>query len=198
MNKAFKVLWNDVRGSYVVSSENHLSHGKPAKSARTLVAAAVAGMLAIGTGSALAASPPVTNDSLSELGTTKFLSGKGELNIQTEGNADALAEAILKKDFAAIRNALGHNGQYATVVGAAGGQNYWDSATSNLLTNQFTLAILEKKNPTVAALVKKLTKELETPPEKSSRGAHCLRLAVKAEIRLLSHPRALTGYCTLA
>ena len=72
MNKAFKVLWNDVRGSYVVSSENHLSHGKPAKSARTLVAAAVAGMLAIGTGSALAASTPVTNDSLSELGTTKF------------------------------------------------------------------------------------------------------------------------------
>ena len=31
MNKAFKVLWNDVRGSYVVSSENHLSHGKPAR-----------------------------------------------------------------------------------------------------------------------------------------------------------------------
>lgn len=176
MNKAFKVLWNDVRGSYVVSSENHLSHGKPAKSARTLVAAAVAGMLAIGTGSALAASTPVTNDSLSELGTTKFLSGKGELNIQTEGNADALAEAILKKDFGAIRNALGHNGQYATVVGAAGGQNYWDSATSNLLTNQFTLAILEKKNPTVAALVKKLTKELETPPEKIIEGSTLLTI----------------------
>ena len=168
MNKAFKVLWNDVRGSYVVSSENHLSHGKPAKSARTLVAAAVAGMLAIGTGSALAASTPVTNDSLSELGTTKFLSGKGELNIQTEGNADALAEAILKKDFGAIRNALGHNGQYATVVGAAGGQNYWDNETSKTLSD--IASILEKLKPNVAALIKKLNNQLETLPDRAIEG----------------------------
>ena len=52
MNKAFKVLWNDVRRTYVVSSEAQMSRGKPAKSAKTLVAAAVAGVLALGAGSA--------------------------------------------------------------------------------------------------------------------------------------------------
>ena len=53
MNKAFKVLWNQVRGSYVVASEAQVTHGKPGKAVKTIVAAAVAGLMAV-SGSALA------------------------------------------------------------------------------------------------------------------------------------------------
>ena len=36
MNKAFKVLWNQVRGTYVVASEAQVTHGKPGKATRRL------------------------------------------------------------------------------------------------------------------------------------------------------------------
>ena len=48
MNKAFKVLWNQVRNTYVVASEAQATHGKPSKATKTLVAAAVAGLMAVG------------------------------------------------------------------------------------------------------------------------------------------------------
>lgn len=124
MNKAFKVLWNDVRRSYVVSSEAQMSHGKPARSSKTLVAAAVAGVLALGTTASLAATPdPITNENISSLGTTKFESGNGSINIQTDGDARALIKALMSKDINAIRLALGVNEQTnkVTMVGAAGG-----------------------------------------------------------------------------
>lgn len=124
MNKAFKVLWNDVRRSYVVSSEAQMSHGKPARSSKTLVAAAVAGVLALGANVSLAATPdPITNENISSLGTTKFESGNGSINIQTDGDARALIKALMSKDINAIRLALGVNEQTnkVTMVGAAGG-----------------------------------------------------------------------------
>ena len=110
MNKAFKVLWNDVRRSYVVSSEAQMSHGKPARSSKTLVAAAVAGVLALGASSAFAALPtgPITNDNLPTIGengrdTTKLVSGQGNVvNIQTNGSLatlkDRLEKALSMKD----------------------------------------------------------------------------------------------------
>lgn len=48
MNKAFKVLWNQVRNTYVVASEAQTTHGKPGKATKTIVAAAVAGLMAVG------------------------------------------------------------------------------------------------------------------------------------------------------
>lgn len=48
MNKAFKVLWNDARRSFVVSSETQRSHGKPKKFTKTLLATALAGLMAVG------------------------------------------------------------------------------------------------------------------------------------------------------
>lgn len=44
MNKAFKVLWNEVRELAVVSSEAQKSHGKPKKAIATAV---LAGLLAV-------------------------------------------------------------------------------------------------------------------------------------------------------
>ena len=43
MNKAFKILWNDARRSYIVSDETTRSHGKPAKAMVVAVAVALAG-----------------------------------------------------------------------------------------------------------------------------------------------------------
>lgn len=45
MNKAFKILWNDARRSFVVSSEATRSHGKPSK-ASVAVAVALSAMMA--------------------------------------------------------------------------------------------------------------------------------------------------------
>ena len=134
MNKAFKVLWNQVRGSYVVASENQVTHGKPGKATKTIVAAAVAGLMAMGT-SAFAATP-ITNDSFGgEDGydTTKFISGNGgEINIQTNGDTRklfiALKDLIQNGDVDNLLGALGtENG--VTLVGFAGGKNYVDSST---------------------------------------------------------------------
>ena len=150
MNKAFKVLWNDVRRSYVVSSEAQMSHGKPARSSKTLVVAAVAGVLALGASAAFATplpQGPIKNDNLPSvtfptltgavsLGTTKFVSGNGqEVVIQTEGNARQLLEAIRLKDLKKIREALGTGGGYATLVGTSGGGNFIDSQTRSLLVS---------------------------------------------------------------
>ena len=132
MNKAFKVLWNQVRGTYVVASEAQVTHGKPSKATKTVVAAAVAGLLAVG-GSAFAATT-IHNGSFGsgedQYDSTKFISANGEETIiQTNGDTRKLISAILNKDWDAIRGALGTaNG--ATLVGFAGGQNTWDDMTS--------------------------------------------------------------------
>lgn len=147
MNKAFKVLWNDVRRSYVVSSEAQMSHGKPARSSKTLVAAAVAGVLALGASSSFAALPngPITNDNLPTIGntdseTTKLVSGKGEtINIQTNGSLGYLIGELGKVSSAtsgtakleALLGALGPSadGKYVTIVGVTGGNNVTSEAT---------------------------------------------------------------------
>lgn len=149
MNKAFKVLWNDVRRSYVVSSEAQMSHGKPARSSKTLVAAAVAGVLALGASSAFAVLPngPITNDNLPTIGdtdseTTKLVSGKGEtINIQTNGSLGYLIGELGKVSSAssgtakleALLGALGPSadGKYVTIVGVTGGNNVTSEATKN-------------------------------------------------------------------
>ncbi len=134
MNKAFKVLWNDVRRSYVVSSEACATRGKPDKSAKTLVGAAVTGALALSMSTAGAEQITVNKDYVQEQGTTKFISAHGNgLNIQTQGDARNFLKALLSKDWTAIRNALGTPNGTVTLVGAAGGSNLTDSATDTLL-----------------------------------------------------------------
>ena len=132
MNKAFKVLWNQVRNTYVVASEAQTTHGKPAKATKTIVAAAVAGLMAVG-GTAFA--KDITYEYLTqEEGTSKFVSGNGEeLVIKTEGDAKQLAVAIKSGDLTKIREALGVSGGKATLVGLAGGQHFYDHQTNGSL-----------------------------------------------------------------
>ena len=75
MNKAFKVLWNQVRGSYVVASEAQVTHGKPGKAVKTIVAAAVAGLMAVGVS---AQAREISYGTIKREGSTKFISGAGD------------------------------------------------------------------------------------------------------------------------
>ncbi len=140
MNKAFKVLWNDARRSFVVSSETQRSHGKPKKITKTLLATALAGLMAVGS-SAFAATT-INNDSFAngDYDTTKFLNGGGgDITIQTNGDARELLAAIASKDIDKIREAFGYGnrdlinggneGYEATLVGFAGGHNFQDDQT---------------------------------------------------------------------
>lgn len=159
MNKAFKVLWNQVRNTYVVASEAQTTHGKPGKATKTIVAAAVAGFMAVGS----SASALTLNESnVLESGTTKFHSGNGELIIETEGDAKNLAIAI--KNFVtadeedksqaleALREALG-TGKGTTLVGSAGGQHYFDPTTKFMLQMASTQIDDEEMKRIVSTLV---------------------------------------------
>ena len=140
MNKAFKVLWNDARRSFVVSSETQRSHGKPKKITKTLLATALAGLMAVGS-SAFAATT-INNDSFAngDYDSTKFISGGGgDITIQTNGDAREALKAITSGDIDQIREAFGYGnrdlinggneGYEATLVGFAGGQNFQDDQT---------------------------------------------------------------------
>lgn len=142
MNKAFKVLWNDARRSFVVSSETQRSHGKPKKFTKTLLATALAGLMAVGS-SAFAATT-INNDSFAngDYDSTKFISGGGgDITIQTNGDAREALKAITSGDIDIdqIREAFGYGnrdlinggneGYEATLVGFAGGQNFQDDQT---------------------------------------------------------------------
>lgn len=140
MNKAFKVLWNQVRGTYVVASEAQVTHGKPGKATKTVVAAAVAGLLAVG-GVAQAEEILVDYDYVTQdQGTTKFISGNGNrLNIQTSADAQKMLSDIKNAisgrdvDINALRQAISQineDQETAILFGTTGGSNFYDSGTS--------------------------------------------------------------------
>lgn len=133
MNKAFKVLWNQVRGSYVVASEAQVTHGKPGKAVKTIVAAAVAGLMAVGVS---AQAREITYEKIGSEGSTKFISGAGEtLEIKTNGDLRDLVEAIGTGVLDNVLGALGVDDEEeeVTLVGLAGGQNYWDAGTAEVM-----------------------------------------------------------------
>lgn len=147
MNKAFKVLWNQVRNTYVVASEAQTTHGKPGKATKTIVAAAVAGLMAMG--SSAFASTVIDSSSFGngegQYNSTKFISGHGgDISIQTSGDTRklfiALKNALNDQSVENIKELLGAlgtaNGQ--TLLGFAGGTNSID--------NQFGTVLLTLKN----------------------------------------------------
>lgn len=163
MNKAFKVLWNQVRGTYVVASEAQVTHGKPSKATKTIVAAAVAGLLALG-GAASAEEVTVDFDYVQTEGTTKFISGDGNtLNIQTNASAKKLIEdlkAALDSDDK-LNNLLDAIAQVnsseetAILTGTVGGQNIYDTSLENSLDFAANL------KPELDPYVEKVKKQFE-------------------------------------
>ena len=143
MNKAFKVLWNQVRNTYVVASEAQTTHGKPGKATKTIVAAAVAGLMAMG--SSAFASTTIDSNSFGieegQYNSTKFISGHGgDISIQTSGDTRklfiALKNALDEQSPENLKNLLGAlgtaNGE--TLVGFAGGVNVSDYELANNLS----------------------------------------------------------------
>lgn len=151
MNKAFKIIWNTARGSYVVASEMQRAHGKTSR-VKTTAAFALAGALAL---SATVTAKTITNDSISEETTTKLISGDGELNIETAGDLRQLAEALKTGKLDQIREALGVGsnaaGSTVTLVGAAGGKQYIDDGTLTFL-KKVTESPLLSSHPQMPAL----------------------------------------------
>jgi len=152
MNKAFKVLWNDARRSFVVSSETQRSHGKPKKITKTLLATALTGLMAVSTGAF--ASITVDRDYVNDIDSTKFIHGNGEeLVIKTNGDVRKFVADIKKaiEDYKAsaaggnpnelglinaIREALSQTnyGDNAILTGTVGGNNFIDQTTIAELT----------------------------------------------------------------
>lgn len=152
MNKAFKVLWNDARRSFVVSSETQRSHGKPKKFTKTLIATALTGLMAVSTGAF--ASITVDRDYVNDIDSTKFIHGNGEeLVIKTNGDVRKFVADIKKaiEDYKAsaaggnpyelglinaIREALSQTnyGDNAILTGTVGGNNFIDQTTIAELT----------------------------------------------------------------
>lgn len=135
MNKAFKVLWNHLRGSYVVASEATASHGKASKAVKTTVAVAV--MAATGMSAAIA--DPVTVDKNGSV----LVSGNGQgVNVETSGSVGTLLGQLqADHGLSGILKALtGENAQAVTLV--TGGSNWIDQGGLNtllLVTSDVTL-----------------------------------------------------------
>lgn len=132
MNKTFKTIWSGARDCFIVASESQKTHGKPSHK-KIIIATLIAAALG---SSSITSAKTITNDSFSsgEYDSTKFISENGEdLRIQTDGDLRKLAQAIFNKDSSAFRQALGFDGNNATLVGLAGGSQFIDDKTDQTL-----------------------------------------------------------------
>ena len=179
MNKAFKVLWNDARRSFVVSSETQRSHGKPKKITKTLLATALTGLMAVSTGAF--ASITVDRDYVNDIDSTKFIHGNGgELVIKTNGDVRKFVADIKKaiEDYqasgnsnelgliTAIREALSQTnyGDNAILTGTVGGNNFIDRSTIDELQRLLNMASNTlfgnpAYKPTFDAIIEELEKQ---------------------------------------
>ena len=132
MNSTFKVVFNKARGALMVVNE--ATSSVQAKGTKTVIAAAVAALMA---GGAMAGN--LTYDSIvNNEGTFKFLNGKGEVtNIKTNADANKLFSDLSAAgtDVDEILKALGQvneSKKTGIVFGYAGGGNVMDTTTHAL------------------------------------------------------------------
>lgn len=194
MNKAFKVLWNDARRSFVVSSETQRSHGKPKKFTKTLIATALTGLMAVSTGAF--ASITVDRDYVNDINSTKFIHGNGEeLVIKTNGDVRKFVADIKKaiEDYKAsaaggnpnelglinaIREALlqTNYGDNAILTGTVGGNNFIDQTTIAELTK-----ILNILPPAYAGVRDAIIGELEKQFENQQKEVSGTKITIGGE-----------------
>ena len=135
MNKAFKVLWNDVRRSFVVSSETANTHGKPKKA---LTVVTVATLMAL---SGMASALTIDNDNFNESCSSLFISGNGDLTIQTNGDAGKTVidvyEQFTSGNLQGILQSLMPHDGLSSPIGATGGKNVIDSSTARIFDEYY-------------------------------------------------------------
>lgn len=198
MNKAFKVLWNDARRSFVVSSETQRSHGKPKKITKTLLATALTGLMAVSTG-AFASITTVDRDYVNGIDSTKFIHGNGEeLVIKTNGDVRKFVADIKQaiEDYQAsaaggnpnelglinaIREALSQTnyGENAILTGTVGGNNFIDQSTISELGE--ALGLISKFNQNYKGLCDAILDELNKQFEKQQKDVTSTKITIGGE-----------------
>ena len=197
MNKAFKVLWNDARRSFVVSSETQRSHGKPKKITKTLLATALTGLMAVSTGAY--ASITVDRDYVNDIDSTKFIHGNGgELVIKTNGDVRKFVADIKKaiEDYQAsaaggdpnelglinaIREALSQTnyGDNAILTGTVGGNNFIDQSTISELGE--ALGLISNFNQNYKGLCDAILDELNKQFENQQKDVTSTKITIGGE-----------------
>lgn len=197
MNKAFKVLWNDARRSFVVSSETQRSHGKPKKFTKTLIATALTGLMAVSTGAF--ASITVDRDYVNDIDSTKFIHGNGEeLVIKTNGDVRKFVADIKKaiEDYKAsaaggnpnelglinaIREALSQTnyGDNAILTGTVGGNNFIDQSTISELGE--ALGLISSFNQNYKELCDAILDELNKQFENQQKDVTSTKITIGGE-----------------
>ena len=197
MNKAFKVLWNDARRSFVVSSETQRSHGKPKKITKTLLATALTGLMAVSTGAF--ASITVDRDYVNDIDSTKFIHGNGgELVIKTNGDVRKFVADIKKaiEDYQAsaaggdpnelglinaIREALSQTnyGDNAILTGTVGGNNFIDQSTISELGE--ALGLISNFNQNYKGLCDAILDELNKQFENQQKDVTSTKITIGGE-----------------
>lgn len=197
MNKAFKVLWNDARRSFVVSSETQRSHGKPKKFTKTLLATALTGLMAVSTGAF--ASITVDRDYVNDIDSTKFIHGDGgELVIKTNGDVRKFVADIKKaiEDYQAsaaggdpnelglinaIREALSQTnyGDNAILTGTVGGNNFIDQSTISELGE--ALGLISNFNQNYKGLCDAILDELNKQFENQQKDVTSTKITIGGE-----------------
>lgn len=197
MNKAFKVLWNDARRSFVVSSETQRSHGKPKKITKTLLATALTGLMAVSTGAF--ASITVDRDYVNDIDSTKFIHGNGEeLVIKTNGDVRKFVADIKQaiEDYQAsaaggnpnelglinaIRKALSQTnyGDNAILTGTVGGNNFIDQSTISELGD--ALDLISNFNQNYKGLCDAILDELNKQFENQQKDVTSTKITIGGE-----------------
>ena len=173
MNSTFKVVFNKARGALMVVNE--ATSSVQAKGTKTVIAAAVTALMA---GGAMAAD--LTYDSIvKDEGTFKFINGKGqETHILTNASVPKLIQDLkeaknLEGFLAALAQTNAEN-KTGILFGYAGGQNYMESSSYDLLGTAANLT----KNPTYKRIIKVIQDQFDkvnsTEPLLIDKGTHTI------------------------
>ena len=156
MNKVFKVVWNEVRASYMVCDENSMTRGKPKSVKTAVLAASVAAMM--GFGSIAAAADPVIVEGPTYENVSVTESSNHPLKAQVSATADD-ASSLTVKDSTFRNNSMtleDTSGGPAAVGVAATGVDVSVSGSTFAMTTELDDAVpisCHKATPNSSAIL---------------------------------------------
>ena len=123
MNRIFKVVWNEIRGSYMVCDENRVARGKAKSVKAAVVAVSVAAMMGL-SGMAMAQEEQTVTERMVENETFEKINKTGTSNyplqaIVSATNTDASALTVSGSTFQNNRMTLDSTSGYPAAVAVA-------------------------------------------------------------------------------